>query len=148
MTGSKHIPRSAVAQLEKCPAAILMGCQSGACRMQGDYVPQCTPNAYLVAGSPFVISNLWNITVRWGHVFIKQLYKAMLEAKSSTCQVCETYGLCEHRPTIGSLMPLARENVPFMYEAGVICYGLPTIISGKHGMESFHESNKRRRLKD
>jgi hypothetical protein len=86
--------------------------------MQGDYVSQCTPNVYLVAGSPFVISNLWNITVRWGYEFITQLYKAMLEAKSSTCQVCKTSGLCEHGPTIGSLMPLARN---------VICYGLPTV---------------------
>ncbi|GJZ79038.1 separase isoform X1 [Tanacetum coccineum] len=59
--GLQYISRNALKTLEVCASAILMGCASGLLKSEGPYTPLGAPIDYLLAGSPIVMCNLWNI---------------------------------------------------------------------------------------
>lgn len=45
-----------------CPASLLWGCSSGAMRAQGVHDALGTALYYLLAGAPFLVANLWDVT--------------------------------------------------------------------------------------
>jgi len=45
-----------------CPAALLWGCSSGVLRAQGVHDALGTALYYLLAGAPFLVANLWDVT--------------------------------------------------------------------------------------
>ncbi|GJW83789.1 separase isoform X4 [Tanacetum coccineum] len=61
----QYISRNALKTLEVCALAILMGCASGLLKSEGPYTPLGAPIDYLLAGSPIVMCNLWNIHQHW-----------------------------------------------------------------------------------
>lgn len=48
--------------MDKCAAALLMGCGSGRLASRGEYDAVGIPLSYLIAGCPTVIANLWDVT--------------------------------------------------------------------------------------
>lgn len=60
--GDQYIPERFVRRLDRCAAALLMGCSSGRFSPRGDYEPVGVPLSYLMAGCPAAIANLWDVT--------------------------------------------------------------------------------------
>ncbi|WCJ18437.1 hypothetical protein M5689_000788 [Euphorbia peplus] len=75
-SGAQYISQQEIQKLENCAATLLMGCSSGALTLNGSYIPQGTPLSYLLAGSPIIIANLWEVTDK----DIDRFGKAMLDA--------------------------------------------------------------------
>lgn len=76
-------------KLEKCAATLLMGCSSGSLSLNGCYIPQGTPLSYLLAGSPVIVGNLWEVTDKDIDRFGKAMYGAWLRERSSVSVGCD-----------------------------------------------------------
>ncbi|KAL7721908.1 separase [Entamoeba marina] len=59
--GEQFIPGKKIQELARCGAALIMGCRSVALTQVGDFEPYGLPFDYLLAGSPVVVGNLWNV---------------------------------------------------------------------------------------
>ncbi|XP_047307638.1 separase [Impatiens glandulifera] len=160
-SGSQYISRHEIQKLRSCAATLLMGCSSGSLSLDGCYTPQGAPLSYLLAGSPVIVSNLWEVTDKDIDRFGKVMIDCWLRERSENCdglseelkgmQIGETklstnrkstrkktteasnVGLSCQRPKLGSFMTLAREacTLPFLIGAAPVCYGVPTHIVKK-----------------
>ncbi|PNH10462.1 Separin [Tetrabaena socialis] len=63
-SGEQLLPLPALRKLQRCAAAVLMGCSSGRLRAHGAYDPAGAAAAYMVAGCPALVANLWDVTDR------------------------------------------------------------------------------------
>ncbi|KAK1435343.1 hypothetical protein QVD17_01104 [Tagetes erecta] len=59
--GLQYIPGAEIQQLDRCAAALLLGCGSGSLLLNGSYIPNGAPLYYLSAGSPVIIATLWDV---------------------------------------------------------------------------------------
>ncbi|KAI8335101.1 peptidase family C50-domain-containing protein, partial [Chlamydoabsidia padenii] len=73
--GQSMISGQVIRKLPRCPVALLMGCSSGTLQSQGEYDPHGYVLNYLLAGSPAVAANLWDVTDK----SIDQVSKRMME---------------------------------------------------------------------
>ncbi|XP_030477632.1 separase isoform X2 [Cannabis sativa] len=90
-SGAQYIPRHEIQKLKNCAATLLMGCSSGSLTLNGCYVPNGTPLSYLLAGSPAIVANLWDVTDKDIDRFGKAMLNAWLEERvgnSSGCDEC------------------------------------------------------------
>ncbi|KAL1336318.1 hypothetical protein HN51_030706 [Arachis hypogaea] len=87
-SGAQYIPRHEIQKLEKCAATLLMGCSSGSLTLQGSYVPQGVPLSYLLAGSPVIVANLWEVTDKDIDRFGKAMLDAWLKQRSDLPKEC------------------------------------------------------------
>lgn len=62
--GDHLLPPGALRRLSSCASSLLMGCSSARLRPRGTYDPAGPALAYLEAGAPFVVGNLWDVTDR------------------------------------------------------------------------------------
>lgn len=169
-----------------------MGCSSGSLWLKGCYIPQGIPLSYLLAGSPAIVANLWDVTDRDIDRFGKALLEAWLRERSDSssseggCSQCESLadelaalnlksndnntkrtrkpstrnkpaqsnanvdgsGKIEcihnkHRRKIGSFIAAAREacTLPYLIGAAPVCYGVPTGITRKKGIDALLPSS-------
>ncbi|GKC88236.1 separase isoform X1 [Tanacetum coccineum] len=113
---SQHIPIDALAKLDKCASAILMGCYSGLLELEGPYIPKGAPIDYVLTRSPRVVGNLWVVRQTWALEFTKKLlntFKGELEDESG----------------IVAFLDLVRKMYNnLMYRAGTVCYEVPTLL--------------------
>lgn len=58
-----------------------MGCSSGSLSLNGSYTPQGAPLCYLLAGSPVIVANLWEVTNKDVDRFAKAIFDCCLEEK-------------------------------------------------------------------
>ncbi|KAG0140745.1 hypothetical protein CROQUDRAFT_99682 [Cronartium quercuum f. sp. fusiforme G11] len=58
----QYIRSITIKQLPRCAVTMLWGCSSGMLQDQGDFDPAGTPYAYLLAGCPSLVANLWDVT--------------------------------------------------------------------------------------
>lgn len=86
--GVQYIPGSEIQKLDRCAATLLMGCSSGSLFLNGSYTPKGAPLYYLYAGSPAIISNLWDVTDKDIDRFGKAMLEAWLTARSNTSVDC------------------------------------------------------------
>ncbi|GKE52216.1 separase, partial [Tanacetum coccineum] len=113
--GSQHIPIDALAKLDKCASAILMGCYSGLLELEGPYILKRAPIDSVLAGSPIVVGNLWVVRQTWALEFTKKLLKTF-------------EGELEDEAAIVACLDLARKTYNnHMYRAGTICYRQATM---------------------
>ncbi|XP_050209368.1 separase isoform X2 [Mercurialis annua] len=87
-SGAQYISQKEIQKLEKCAATLLMGCSSGALSLNGSYIPQGTPLSYLLAGSPIIVANLWEVTDKDIDRFGKAMLDAWLNERSSSSTDC------------------------------------------------------------
>ncbi|WOL20055.1 hypothetical protein Cni_G28857 [Canna indica] len=78
-SGTQYISEREIKKLDHCAAPLLMGCSSGSLERMGCYDPQGAPLSYLLAGSPCVIANLWDVTDKDIDRFGKALLKSWLD---------------------------------------------------------------------
>lgn len=65
-----------------------MGCSSGSLTLNGSYAPQGVPLSYLLAGSPSIVANLWEVTDRDIDRFGKAMLDAWLKERSEVAMPC------------------------------------------------------------
>ncbi|KAF8045404.1 hypothetical protein N665_5007s0001 [Sinapis alba] len=70
--------------------SFLMGCSSGSLWLKGCYIPQGIPLSYLLAGSPAIVANLWDVTDR----DIDRFGKAWLRERSDSSSTFTSEGGC------------------------------------------------------
>ncbi|XP_020532873.1 separase isoform X2 [Jatropha curcas] len=87
-SGAQYISQQEIQKLKNCAATLLMGCSSGALSLNGSYIPQGTPLSYLLAGSPIIVANLWEVTDKDIDRFGKAMLDAWLKERSSDCSQC------------------------------------------------------------
>ncbi|KAJ4717002.1 putative Separase [Melia azedarach] len=87
-SGAQYISRHDLLKLEKCAATFLMGCSSGSLSLNGCYIPQGTPLYYLLAGSPVIVANLWDVTDKDIDRFGKAMLDAWLGERSTVSADC------------------------------------------------------------
>lgn len=70
-----------------------MGCSSGSLSLNGAYTPQGAPLSYLLAGSPVIIANLWEVTDkdidRFGKAMLDAWVRERSNASMGVCDQCE-----------------------------------------------------------
>ncbi|XP_073125634.1 separase isoform X2 [Henckelia pumila] len=141
-SGTQYIPGHEIQKLNSCAASLLLGCSSGSLYLKGSYVPQGAPISYLMAGSPVIIANLWEVTDKDIDRFGKAMLNAWLRERSAECtecdltvQTCKSL-TCNHRRRIGSFMAQAREacTLGYLIGASPVCYGVPTGIIKRKDM--------------
>ena len=66
--------------MDRVPPALLAGCSSGAMAPRGDFEPTGVVAAYLQAGCPLAVANLWDVTDRDIDRYSKGLLEAWLGA--------------------------------------------------------------------
>ncbi|KAI3912246.1 hypothetical protein MKW98_012057 [Papaver atlanticum] len=81
-SGAQYIPSYEIQKLDKCAATLLMGCSSGCLSLKGCYNPQGAVLSYLLAGSPAIIANLWEVTDKDIDRFGKAMLNAWLQERS------------------------------------------------------------------
>ncbi|KAK9167645.1 hypothetical protein Scep_002836 [Stephania cephalantha] len=82
--GTQYIHGREIQKLENCAATLLMGCSSGSLSLMGCYNPQGAVLSYLLAGSPAIIANLWEVTDKDIDRFGKAMLTAWLQERSSS----------------------------------------------------------------
>lgn len=65
-----------------------MGCSSGSLSLCGSYTPQGAPLCYLLAGSPVIVANLWEVTDKDIDRFGKAMLDAWLRERSTESMNC------------------------------------------------------------
>ncbi|CAN7071285.1 unnamed protein product [Brassica oleracea var. botrytis] len=188
-SGAQYLSSREIEKLDNCSATFLMGCSSGSLWLKGCYIPQGIPLSYLLAGSPAIVANLWDVTDRDIDRFGKALLEAWLRERSDSssppseggCSQCELLANelaamnlkgnntkrtrkpssrnkaaqsnvdrsgkteCNHKHgrKIGSFMAAAREvcTLPYLIGAAPVCYGVPTGITRKKGLEALLPSS-------
>lgn len=159
--GAQYIPRHEIQKLDGCAASLLLGCSSGSLSLHGAYLPEGTVLSYLLAGSPAIIANLWEVTDKDIDRFGRATLEAWLKERtdSPSCTHCSTLAKefealnlhkrqptkkkgpascigCKHKGRVASFMGQAREacTLPFMIGAAPVCYGVPTGIVKRDDM--------------
>lgn len=87
-TGAQYISQQEIQKLENCAATLLMGCSSGSLSLHGCYTPQGTPLSYLLAGSPIIVANLWEVTDKDIDRFGKAMLDGWLKERSNASTDC------------------------------------------------------------
>ncbi|CAM9591888.1 unnamed protein product [Chrysoparadoxa australica] len=113
--GELLLGRDAVAALPRCSVAILMGCSSGRLKGYGEFEPSGMVSAYLVAGSPAVVANLWDVTDR----DIDRYSVALMEALAK--------GTAGPGATLAHHVAQSRRECKLRNIIGCapVCYGIP-----------------------
>ena len=115
-TGEKYYNPHKIRRLNRCCPILLMGCSSGRLKEYGNYEPNGTVLSFLLAGSPFVIANLWDVTDKdidrlTEHIISKWLCN---EESQSICEIlAKARDTCVLSSLIGS---------------ATVCYGLPDVM--------------------
>ncbi|KAL9691962.1 hypothetical protein QQ045_012390 [Rhodiola kirilowii] len=127
-SGAQYLPSHEIQKLENCAATLLMGCSSGSLHLNGSYLPRGMPLSYLMAGSPAIIANLWEVTDKDIDRFGKAILEAWLRERSVHDPTSEEI------PKIGSFISKARDacTLPYLIGAAPVCYGVPTGIWRKN----------------
>ncbi|MQM00180.1 hypothetical protein Taro_032908, partial [Colocasia esculenta] len=88
-SGMQYIPGNTIQKLDRCAATLLMGCSSGSLYLGGYYAPRGAPLSYLLAGSPAVIANLWDVSDKDIDRFGKAMLNSWLQERSIIrCSQC------------------------------------------------------------
>lgn len=91
--GAQYISHQEIQKLENCAATFLMGCSSGSLSLIGPYAPKGIPLSYLLAGSPIIVANLWEVTDKDIDRFGKAMLDSWLTVRSSPSIGCSQCNL-------------------------------------------------------
>ena len=116
--GDRYIGRDSIADMRGCAVSLLFGCSSGCLRRQGTFEPTGTVISYLMAGSPAVLANLWDVTDGESDRMTAALLRCWLEDHPGE-------SLCE-----AAVRARAACQLPHLTAAAAVCYGVPVRADG------------------
>ncbi|GAV67376.1 Peptidase_C50 domain-containing protein [Cephalotus follicularis] len=114
-SGAQYISKHDIQNLEKCGATLLMGCSSGSLSLNGCYAPQGAPLSYLLAGSPIIVANLWEVTDKDIDRFGKAMLDAWLKERSNPvgCAQCNSFQALKIKGSKGNVKKkVSEKNLP------------------------------------
>uniref|UniRef100_A0AAQ5X602 separase n=1 Tax=Amphiprion ocellaris TaxID=80972 RepID=A0AAQ5X602_AMPOC len=111
--GSRFLDSHAALQRQMRAACLLFGCSSAALAVRGDQEGQGIILDYLIAGCPFILGNLWNVTDRDIDRFTKALLEPWFSAESGA-SLLDYIGPARQAPQLKHLIGAAP-----------VVYGLP-----------------------
>ncbi|XP_011008695.1 PREDICTED: separase [Populus euphratica] len=126
-SGAQYISQQEIQKLENCAATLLMGCSSGSLSLNGCYAPQGTALSYLLAGSPAIVANLWEVTDKDIDRFGKAMLDAWLKERSSVSLGCDQCNLVAREfeaMNIKAGKGKAKKKVPKTKSAGTFDGGV------------------------
>ncbi|GKD21608.1 separase-like protein [Tanacetum coccineum] len=141
-SGEQLIAAKFIQKMNKCLAALLMGCDSGRLTLCGSLAPKGAPTHYLLGGSPAILCNLWTMGDRDVGRFTKDLVLDLIN-KANTGHAQRLHNPDEEGPSkkrntdapmnIGSFLIKCRKSCDLRYLTGAstVSYGLPTSICRK-----------------
>lgn len=109
--GAKYMPAETLQRLPRCAATLLMGCSSGALVPHGELAPTGMAIAYLHAGCPALVANLWDVTDGEIDKFCAALLRHCTEDGGSLLEA------------VGKARSACR--LPFLTGAAAVIYGVP-----------------------
>lgn len=135
----QYIESDVIRKVNASCVVCLFGCSSGYISNSRTRVPKGAPLDYLLAGSPVIISNLWEVTAKSCEVLARKLliyWQKAVKALPVDCKDNQQtkFGerLCIHQTDLASLFLRAREidrkHIFKVDLAGTVIYGLPTCI--------------------
>ncbi|KAK5872315.1 hypothetical protein PBY51_013029 [Eleginops maclovinus] len=111
--GARFLDSQTVLKRQMRAAALLFGCSSAALAVRGDQEGQGIILNYLIAGCPFVLGNLWDVTDRDIDRFTKYLLESWLSAGSGA-------------PLLDYMGPSRQAtHLKHLIGAAPVVYGLP-----------------------
>ncbi|KAL7408511.1 hypothetical protein ABVT39_024602 [Epinephelus coioides] len=111
--GARFLDSQAVLKRQMRVASLLFGCSSAALAVRGDQEGQGIILNYLIAGCPFVLGNLWDVTDRDIDRFTKALLESWLTAGSGA-------------PLLDYMGPSRQAtHLKYLIGAAPVVYGLP-----------------------
>ena len=87
-SGTQFVSRKDIKKLENCAATCLLGCSSGSLQLFGPYLPRGAPISYLLAGSPVVVANLWEVSEADLRRFASAMLVSLLKETSRPSLSC------------------------------------------------------------
>ncbi|WAQ82072.1 hypothetical protein PtA15_2A385 [Puccinia triticina] len=127
----QYIRSQTIKQLPRCAVAMLWGCSSGMLHDQGDFDPTGTPYAYMLAGCPALLANLWDVTDKDIDKLALDLFKKTgLESddqdrgRSSSSSMTLTGALASARSSC---------QLKYLNGAAPIVYGIPVKFEVRRG---------------
>lgn len=126
--GEQYLPLSRLRSLNSCASSLLMGCSSGRLKWnnRGAYEASGVILAYMLAGCPAVVGNLWDVTDKDIDRYCQELISKILSSTSHDGQT-----------SIGHIVQNSRHacKLPFLIGAAPVCYGIPaTFTLQSYGM--------------
>ncbi|WPT11593.1 Separase [Picochlorum sp. SENEW3] len=123
--GEQYIPIPRLRSLESCASSLLMGCSSGRLRWNSDglYEASGVILAYIIAGCPAVIGNLWDVTDKDIDRYCQEIVTKCISSCSTTSS---EDGKGQHM-SIGQVTQTSRHacKLPYLIGAAPVCYGIP-----------------------
>ncbi|KAG6876419.1 hypothetical protein C0992_013023 [Termitomyces sp. T32_za158] len=121
--GEQYIRSHRIRKLPACAATMLWGCSSGALREMGDFDRVGTPFNYMIAGSPCLVANLWDVTDR----DIDKFSQAVFDKLALTADGIKNWGRRDEQVSITDAVGQARESCKLKYLTGAapVVYGIP-----------------------
>ncbi|CAJ1051098.1 separin [Xyrichtys novacula] len=114
--GARFLDSQAVLKQQMRAAALLFGCSSAALAVRGDQEGQGIILNYLIAGCPFILGNLWDVTDRDIDRFTKSLLESWLSAGSGA-------------PLLDYMGPSRQAtHLKHLIGAAPVVYGLPVYL--------------------
>lgn len=128
-SGQQYIREAKIKKMEQCCPSFLLGCRSGVLTEAGDYEPWGTPLAYMIAGCPMLVANLWDVTDRDIDIFSE----SMLEKWG----VLSSANACLKSTAISNAVTESRErcNLKYLNGAAPVVYGIPLKLKKITGMD-------------
>jgi len=110
-SGQEYLGWNAIQKLNCKAIALLMGCSSGKLIAEGEIEARGMSQHYLLAGSPAIVANLWDVTDKDIDIFLEDfLNRWLTKAKDLAVCVKEARNACKLTYLIG---------------AAPVVYGLP-----------------------
>ncbi|GAA5908652.1 hypothetical protein JCM5296_006001 [Sporobolomyces johnsonii] len=116
----QYVRSQTIRHLPRCAVTMLWGCSSGLLKDQGDFDPVGTPYHYMVAGSPALVANLWDVTDKDIDKFAQSVFDKTGLASSPTSTSSSPASLT-------SAIATSREvcNLRYLNGAAPVVYGVP-----------------------
>ncbi|KAG6902753.1 hypothetical protein C0995_011901 [Termitomyces sp. Mi166 len=121
--GEQYIRSHKIRHLPVCAATMLWGCSSGALREMGDFDRVGTPFNYMLAGSPCLVANLWDVTDR----DIDKFSQAVFDKLNLTVDGIKDWGRQDGQVSIIDAVGQSRDSCKLKYLTGAapVVYGIP-----------------------
>lgn len=121
--GDQYLPPRAWRKMDHCATSFLFGCSSGRLGEQGAFEPRGPVLSYLLAGSPVVVANLWDVTDKDIDRFSKDYLGTWMKRVRGPGEEDETGTIVD----VGAALPGSRGvcKLPLLIGAAPVSYGIP-----------------------
>jgi separase len=115
-------------KFRSCPASLLWGCSSGRLKARGVHDALGTALYYLMAGAPFLVANLWDVTDKdidklcMAHM--ERIFAPVSESASGGAEA--TGGNGQAAVALAQCRDVCR--MPYAVGAAPVFYGIPALL--------------------